>query len=528
MIGLIANPSNSAVAEEFFQLFKTPWEWYRDGRHYDVLLCADACDLPEADADVILVYAGRAAGSDMEAGVEIVSQARQSRMLRYRGNPIPIYGDCVAFRGGSDLLVDEEARDPAICWGRSRGGRMARVGYDLFGEVHTLLTAGQPPANAGIPALELHIALLRDLIVTGGAPLAEIPPVPDGHRFIACLTHDIDHPSVRRHKFDHTVLGFLYRAVFGSLRRVCRKRLPLRGLLRNWTAAAKLPFVHLGLAKDFWYDFDRYVHLEAGLPSTFFAIPFKDYPGRLEHGLAPGFRAARYDAADIAPKIRKLLAEGCEIGVHGIDAWLDSSSGRMELDEISRITGMQDIGVRMHWLCFKEESPLILEQAGADYDSTVGYNETVGYRAGTGQAYKPLGASWLLELPLHIMDTAMFFPSSLGLSPEQARERVGRIIDNAVQFGGVVTVNWHDRSIAPERCWDAFYVDLVNQLKSKGAWFATAAGAVAWFRQRRSAVFESESGEPESLRVISAPSLSGGVPGLQLRVYNARQPQLGG
>ena len=41
-----------------------------------------------------------------------------------------------------------------------------RVGYDLFAEVRTLLTTGQPSANAAIPALELHIALLRDLIVS--------------------------------------------------------------------------------------------------------------------------------------------------------------------------------------------------------------------------------------------------------------------------------------------------------------------------------------------------------------------------
>ena len=55
---------------------------------------------------------------------------------------------------------------------------LARIGYDLFGEVRTLLTVGQPPENASIPTLELHIALLRDLIVVCGFPLVEIPPVP--------------------------------------------------------------------------------------------------------------------------------------------------------------------------------------------------------------------------------------------------------------------------------------------------------------------------------------------------------------
>ena len=127
--------------------------------------------------------------------------------------------------------------------------------------------------------------------------------------------------------------------------------------------------------------------------STFFVIPFKDRPGKNSHGPAPRFRAARYGAQDIADAIQKLLAAGCEVGLHGIDAWLDSSRGREELDEIRRLTGVSEIGVRMHWLYYDQQSPVALEKAGAAYDSTIGYNETVGYRAGTTQAYKPLEAT---------------------------------------------------------------------------------------------------------------------------------------
>ncbi len=107
----------------------------------------------------------------------------------------------------------------------------------------------------------------------------------------------------------------------------------------------------------------------------------------------------------------------------------------------------------MHWLYYDQQSPSALETAGAAYDSTIGYNETVGYRAGTTQVYKPLDVSRLLELPLHVMDTALFYPSYLGLSPQEARALLGRMVDNAVHFGGCLTINWHDRSLAPERLW---------------------------------------------------------------------------
>src|SRR6266566_910823 len=455
MIGVIANPSEHPVVCEFFELFKTPWEFYRSDRIYEILLSTGAGNFDGSTARLVLIYAGQTLTFDREQSIEIGSQGRETRRLSYKGRRLPIYGNSITFREkGSDVLVDEESQEPALHVQQSHGRTAVRVGYDLFSEVCVLLTAGgQPLANAGIPTLDLHINLLRELIVASGVSLVEIPPVPDGYRFIACLTHDVDHPSVRHHKFDHTTFGFLYRAGLGSLFDVLRRRAPLRKLLSNCAAAFKLPFIHLGIAKDFWYDFDDYAKIETGFRSSFFVIPFKGNPGSSGRGAAPKRRASGYAAAEITEKIQKLASEGCEIGLHGIDAWLDSSKAVEEMDEIRRITGTRDIGVRMHWLYFDEHSPLVLERAGADYDSSVGYNETVGYRAGTTQAYKPLEVSRLLELPLHIMDTAMFFPGRLGLSPAQASKEVARIIANAVRFGGALTVNWHDRSIAPERLW---------------------------------------------------------------------------
>src|SRR4029077_5024773 len=126
-------------------------------------------------------------------------------------------------------------------------------------------------------------------------------------------------------------------------------------------------------------------------PSTFFVIPYRDYPGRRADGWAPAFRASPYAARDIVDIIRKLIRHGQEVGLHGIDAWLESSKGTEELAEIQRLTGASETGVRMHWLYFNQQSPAVLDKAGLAYDSSIGYNETVGYRAGTTQAFRPLG-----------------------------------------------------------------------------------------------------------------------------------------
>jgi hypothetical protein len=523
MIGVIADSAEHGVIREFFELFKTPWEFYRSDRQYEVLLCSGDGGLDESTAKLVLIYASRDVAFDAVEKIEIAART-SNRILSYNGVRIPIYGESITFRGNQrDILMDEELQYAGIHQHQSSGRVVARIGYDLFSEIRVLLTSGQPAVYADIPTLDLHIALLRDLIIANEVPLVEVPPVPDGYRFITCLTHDVDHPSIRCHKWDHTIVGFLYRAVLEALVNLFRSRITARDLFANWAAALKLPFVYMGLAKDFWDGFDdRYLELEKECCSTFFVIPFKDNPGKDHHGSAPAFRAARYGAQDIVETIGKLAAAGCEIGLHGIDAWLNSIDGQRELEEIGRVTGAGEIGVRMHWLYYDQKSAVALEHAGAAYDSTVGYKETVGYRSGTTQAYKPLDVDRLLELPMHVMDTALFYPVYMGLSQPQATEILERLVDNVSHLGGCITVNWHDRSLSPERLWYACYRDLVEDLKNRGTWFATAGQATSWFKKRRSVVFETDGAGPNTVHAKVMDLYGDTVPGLRLRTYNPR------
>jgi len=139
----------------------------------------------------------------------------------------------------------------------------------------------------------------------------------------------------------------------------------------------------------------------------------------------------------------------------------------------------------MHWLLSDGETASTLERAGYNYDTTAGYNETLGYRNGTTQAFRPFSTRTLLELPLHIQDGALFYPHNLDLSDEEATQQCRQLIDHAQASGGVLTVLWHDRSHGPERFWGDFYIGLVQTLRSSNVWFATASQAVDWFRARR-------------------------------------------
>src|SRR6266487_6658249 len=123
MLGVIASPAEEHIVREFFELFKTPWEFYRPDGRYDVVLCSDNSNVDEVAAKLVLIYGAANAGG--EGGAL---------------SPFPIYG------AGSRVIHIDQAGERTF----------TRVGYDLFKEVERLLTAGQPPGYAEFPTLDLH------------------------------------------------------------------------------------------------------------------------------------------------------------------------------------------------------------------------------------------------------------------------------------------------------------------------------------------------------------------------------------
>jgi peptidoglycan/xylan/chitin deacetylase (PgdA/CDA1 family) len=489
MIGVVARSEQAAAVEEFFELFKTPWEYHRPGQPYDVVV-ATTGDVPNVDTHLLIVYGAGHKSTDVAYGVAGRSP-RRGGLLLYRSIQLPVYGELATFdegEGGTPCI----SADDGVAGLRIRSGRatVLRLGFDLFDEVGLLISAGQPPDNSHVPTLDLHIAMLRDWILGEGIPLLEIPPIPAGYQFAVCLTHDIDFGGIRNHLLDHTMWGFLYRATVGAVRNLLRGRLSMAQVFQSWRAAAALPFVFMGWAKDFWDPFGWYLAVERGLRSTYFVIPFKGRQGDRVTVSHASRRAAGYELNDLARGMKALRTEGCELAVHGIDAWHSVEKGRAERQRIADVSGESSIGVRMHWLLRDENTVRVLEEAGFAYDSTDGYNETIGYRSGTSQVFRPAGARTLLELPLHIQDGAMFYPDRLDLSESEAWRRCQRIVDHVKDSGGVLTTLWHDRSPAPDRLWGDFYVRLLGTLSSLAPWFASAGDAAGWFRARRRVRFE--------------------------------------
>lgn len=494
MIGVAVEGPSAWVTAELFEIFKTPWTvWGTESR-----------------CPAVLTYGPLSTGE----GTRLVIRMRRSgqvahpegSMVRAAGVELPLYLD------HASTLAEV---------GEVDGVRTVDLGYDLLGEVAHVLAAGQPAAMASYPAVDLHVAVLRAVLGDAGVPIMEIPPSPLGTVASVCLTHDVDFFDPRDHVFDHTLLGFLARASVGSTIDAIRGRVPWRKAAANYAAAARLPLVLAGMLPNPWDRFDEYVGIEEAFGSTFFLVPEPGNPGRAVSLPAPERRAVSYRLEAVAPHLRRLAGPAVEFGLHGIDAWIDTESAVRESDRVSAAAGVPVVGTRMHWLLYAPGSPQVLEAAGLAYDSTRGYNETVGFQAGTSVPFRPPGTRRLLELPLLVQDTALLSPSHLHLGDEAAWDLFLKVLQSVVDAGGVFTSLWHMRSLAPERLWGDFYRALVTHLGAMNVWRAPARDVVGWFEGRRGVTFEPIEASGDEMRVgIGGVPTSG--PPLALRLSGSQ------
>jgi hypothetical protein len=522
VIGVIPRENELAIVREFFQLFKTPWEIYDPGHTYDVVITTSG-EMPVAPSPCpLVVYSSGCAPIDGPCGL-VAESSKQGGWVDHQGTGLPVYGNLTIFRPVGRTLFCTRGTSKVVGLAVDRlEGPVVRIGYNLFQEVQFLLSQGQPAENARILTLDAHISTLRSVLVDLGVPFIEVLPVPAGYDFMVCLTHDVDFVGIRDHKLDHTMWGFLYRCLAVSLIQACTGRFPWSRCFRNWSAAFSLPLVYLGLREDFWLEFDRYMEIEREFGSTFFFISFKNSAGTLGTTQAPKRRAAKYDVVEIRERILELVKKGCEIGLHGIDAWQSLQKAKAEMQRLSEVTGQVEMGTRMHWLYWNEYSPKVLEEAGFDYDSTFGYNDAVGFRAGTTQPFCPLHAERLLELPLNIQDTAMFYVDRMMLSEAEALNSCKELIHTMYLSGGALTVNWHTRSLSPERLWGDFYVKLLKEIQTYRVWFATAQEIVRWFRKRRALHFDSAHFGENGVRVALSSPAGPSEPSFTVRIHHPR------
>ena len=143
--------------------------------------------------------------------------------------------------------------------------------------------------------------------------------------------------------------------------------------------------------------------------------------------------------------LRELQSMGMEVGVHGSYKSLDEAYGLAVQYQTLAELGFKAHGGRQHWLRLTVERLIdSVQRAHALYDTSLGWTDRVGFRAGASFAFPPYDfskerAATFLELPLVIADSALAAMGDI----TRAREIAEQVLERSRRGCGGVSVLWH-------------------------------------------------------------------------------------
>jgi hypothetical protein len=237
---------------------------------------------------------------------------------------------------------------------------------------------------------------------------------------------------------------------------------------------ATYKFLGHALHKKFCYDhfrlLNKILHKEQdlGVRSTWFLLAGVDFQDQRQNYIA-----------ELKPKeeIIDLLGQE-DVGLHGSpDSAYDPQILGMELDRL-RDLGFDPNGFRTHYLHFDyQKSFAILEAAGIKYDSTLGYWESIGFRAGTSFPFFPFNIAEnrpfrVLEIPLIVMDTSLYSAKAMNMSYFAASRSLTRLIKVAASYQSHLSLLWHNTSFDPidYPFWGRLYWKTISKALKEDGW----------------------------------------------------------
>ncbi len=297
----------------------------------------------------------------------------------------------------------------------------------------------------------------------------------NGATFAVALTHDVD--SVKR----WTPIGL--RGAAARLKHdVLQRR--ARPAMREATGLALAPLHKLRGTDPNW-RFDQIAaatrrHGASG--STFFVLGGHNDP---HDGPTPEVYA------ELRPRlVETLAAAGVEVAVHG--SYLAANDARLLQQEKIGLEslGAKIAGQRFHYLRVDPHRNLAsLAALGFRYDSSLGFPDAIGFRAGIATPFRPWDFDRdrpldVLEVPLAAMDVTLAEPRYLGLSARAAWPCLERLLDWAAVNGGAFAILWHpDRFDPPTAAgWDRLYVRLLDGVRERGGVCVSAGELAEAFR----------------------------------------------
>lgn len=283
---------------------------------------------------------------------------------------------------------------------------------------------------------------------------------PDGKRFAACLTHDID-------QLNYSMTETMANAL-GSLR---------HGRMRETIKVIKMKKERKYNPR---WNFNEIMEIEEkyGAKSSFFIMASDEKD--IDYN---------YNINELSNQLKEIINMGWEVGLHGGHlAFNNLDIMKKEKSRLEKVISRTVVGYRNHYMRFKTPATWeLLTKAGFKYDTTFGYHDCVGFRNGMCHPFTPFNLITntridILEIPLIIMDCTLW--EYMKLNMENAWKITKQLIDTVEKYNGVMTILWHNTYMISQM--RDFYERILKYCYEKNAWMTSGneiAGHVkGWFK----------------------------------------------
>lgn len=179
-------------------------------------------------------------------------------------------------------------------------------------------------------------------------------------------------------------------------------------------------------------------------------------------------------------KIQKVLKElnntGFKIGLHGsFNSAVSFEQLKDEKEILEDVLGIKVEKIRQHWLNYDEEITPYIHEKLFKYDSTIGWNDRIGFRAGVASAYRPYDQvnkkpfDYII-IPQVVMDSNLY--DYANNKNTKIFDDVIKLLKNANDLAKVpfISVSWHQRGCSNDYRWHIDYEKILhyyNIMKSK-------------------------------------------------------------
>lgn len=335
------------------------------------------------------------------------------------------------------------------------GAERIVLGLDLFASAFFLLTRweecvrperdlhGRFPSALSLavrcgfhrrPVVNEYVELLWNLLLRLGC---STPRAPRAYRFV--LTHDVDFLRLWRTPGDRV------RTLAGDL-------LKRRDPGRAWNSLLRMIDVRRGRALDPYDTFDWLMDVSErhGATSRFYWM---------SGGVTPHDNGYPLDGQALC-LMREMVRRGHEIGFHPSYATCgDPALWQREKTALQDALSSSVREGRQHYLRFEVPGTWqIAHEAGLGVDSSIGWADTAGFRAGVCWEHPVFNVLTrqqleLRERPLIVMDLACLKKRERRMPAEQAWDEICALLEKCRRYRGDFVLLWHNSSLTtPEAC----------------------------------------------------------------------------